>query len=67
MSEWIVFVAGAVVGLIIGCLWMLTLARKRLASLQVDAEGKIRAAEAIIAERTGKSEELQKAVATLAA
>jgi DNA recombination protein RmuC len=67
MSEWIVFVAGAVVGLIIGCLWMLALSRKRLGSLQVEAEGKNRAAEAIIAERTGRSEELQKAVATLAA
>jgi len=46
---------------------MLTLSRKRFVSLQVDAEGKIRAAEATIAERTGKSEELRKAVATLAA
>jgi DNA recombination protein RmuC len=67
MSEWIVFVAGAVAGLIIGCLWMLTLSRKRLASLQVDAEGKIRAAEATIVERTSKSDELQKAVVALAA
>ena len=56
-----VFVVGAAVGLIIGCLWMLNLSMKRLASLQVDAEGKTRAAEATIAQRAGKSEELQKA------
>ena len=67
MSEWVIFVGGTVVGLIIGCLWTLHLSRKRFVSLQVDAEGKIRAAEATIAERTGKSEDLQKAVATLVA
>jgi DNA recombination protein RmuC len=67
MSEWIMFVVGTVVGLIIGCLWTLHISRKRLVSLQVEAEGKIRAAEATIAERTAKAGELQKAVATLAA
>lgn len=66
MSQWMVFVAGPVVGLIIGCVWMLSHSRKLLASLQIDAEGKIRAAEATIAKRTGKSEDLQKAVASLA-
>jgi hypothetical protein len=46
MSQWILFVAGAMVGLIVGYLWMLTLSRKRHASFQ----GEIRAAEATIAE-----------------
>jgi DNA recombination protein RmuC len=58
--------AGAVVGMIIGCLWMLNLSRKRFESIQIDAEGKIRAAEATIAERTAMSGELQKAIAALA-
>jgi uncharacterized membrane-anchored protein YhcB (DUF1043 family) len=57
MSEWMVFVVGTVVGLIVGCLWMLTLLRKRYASIQIVAEGNIRAAEATIAERTSKLEE----------
>jgi hypothetical protein len=59
------FVAGATAGLIIGCLRMLNLSRKRLASLQIDAEGRIRAAENPIAERVGGSEELQKALGSI--
>jgi DNA recombination protein RmuC len=67
MGEWVIFVVGLAVGLIIGCLGTLLVSRQRFVSLQIDAEGKIRAAEATIAERTGKSEELQKAVAALTA
>jgi DNA recombination protein RmuC len=66
MSEWPVFIAGTFVGFIIGYLAIFSLSMKRFGSLQIDTEGKIRAAEATIAERTAVSGELQKAIAALA-
>jgi DNA recombination protein RmuC len=66
VNQWMMVGAGAVVGIIIGCLWMLNLSRKRFESIQIDAEGKFRAAEATIAERTAMSGELQKTIAALA-
>jgi DNA recombination protein RmuC len=66
VNEWMMVGAAAVVGMIIGCLWTLNLSRMRFGSLQVDAEGKIRAAEATIAERTAMLAELQKTIAALA-
>ncbi len=60
MNPWIMLVAGIVLGAVLGFFWMIARSKKLLTSVQIESEGKIRAAESIISERTNRIGELQK-------
>jgi len=64
MNPWLVIAAGLVLGIVAGLLWMLSRSRRQLASAQIEAEGKIRAAETTTAERTNRIAELQRSLET---
>lgn len=62
MNPWIMLAAGIVFGAVLRCFWMIARSKKLLTSVQIESEGKIRAAESIISERTNRIGELQKSL-----
>jgi len=66
MNPWLMLVAGLVVGFVVACFWMLSRSKRQLTSFQIESEGKIRAAESTISERTSRIAELQRSVETTA-
>ena len=61
MNEWVLLAAGLIVGGVVGWLW----ATSRSKALQIEAEGRIRAAESAVTELRGQTHRLDEEVSSL--